>query len=400
MPALYPQLKGPKKLLMGPWMHGLPDGSPYDAIEFLPEMKRWFDRYVRGERNGIEQESPVTIHVQNSKSESAWRHEREWPIARAKARTFFLGANGVLQPSADREEQGENYRADPTVGTAAGLWDPMALGVGLPQDQTDDDLKSLAFTSEPLAEELEISGAPEAVIHAAITNGDDANLVAKLCDVDPDGGSELITTGWLKASHRTSHARREKLRSGEAYEFRIPLWSTAYRVPKGHQIGLSVSCSDFPHLWPDPKEPEIRVFFGGKRASSISLPAVPVSAERLRGMEIRPPAAEPPAPAMRPIWKIERDLASNAVSVTTGESNVIALPQGGSMSIDHVAVAKVSKARPDAASVHGDTTMKVELHNIGIIKVHTQSWVTQTGMSLNAAVTMDGKTIFEKRWTK
>ena len=24
MPALYPHLKGPKKLLMGPWMHGLP----------------------------------------------------------------------------------------------------------------------------------------------------------------------------------------------------------------------------------------------------------------------------------------------------------------------------------------------------------------------------------------
>lgn len=44
--------------------------------------------------------------------------------------------------------------------------------------------------------------------------------------------------------------------------------------------------------------------------------------------------------------------------------------------------------------------MKVELYNIGIIKVHTQSWVTQSGMSLNAAVTMDGKTIFEKRWTK
>ena len=76
----------------------------------------------------------------------------------------------------------------------------MALGVGLPQDQSDDDVKSLAFTSEPLAEDLEISGAPEAVIHAAIVSGDDANLVAKLCDVDPDGGSALITTGWLKAS--------------------------------------------------------------------------------------------------------------------------------------------------------------------------------------------------------
>ncbi len=400
MPALYPHLKGPKKLLMGPWMHGLPDSSPYEAIEFLAEMKRWFDRYVRGEKNGIDQESPVTIHVQNSRTEVAWRHEREWPIARAKAHTLFLGSNGTLRPSADREEQGENYRADPTVGIAAGLWDPMALGVGLPQDQTDDDLKSLAFTSEPLSEDIEITGAPEAVIHAAIIAGDDANLVAKLCDVDPDGGSALITTGWLKASHRASHAQREKLRSGEAYEFKIPLWSTSYRVPRGHQIRLSVSCSDFPHLWPDLQKPEIRVFFGGKRASSISLPAVPASREQLRGMEIRPPAASPVPSALRPVWKIERDLVANAVTVTTGETNSIALSQGGTMSIDHTVAAKVSEARPDAASVHSDTTMTIDLHHVGTIKVHTQSLVTQTGLSLSGRVTMDDKLIFEKRWTK
>jgi len=247
---------------------------------------------------------------------------------------------------------------------------------------------------------LEISGAPEAVIHAALVSGDDANLVAKLCDVDPDGGSSLITTGWLKASHRTSLTRREKLHTNQAYEFKIPLWSTAYRVPKGHSIRLSVSCSDFPHLWPDARKPELRVFFGGNRASSISLPAIPASSERLRGMEIRPPAAPPPPSAMHPIWKIERDLAANAVTVTTGETNTIALPQGGAMSIDHVAIAKVSEARPDAASVQGDTTMAIDLHGIGKIKVHTQSRVTQTGLLLNAIVTLDDKTIFEKRWVR
>jgi uncharacterized protein len=400
MPALYPHLKGPKKLLMGPWMHGLPDGSPYHAIEFLPEMKRWFDHHVRGEKNGIEQDSPVTIHVQNSREGTAWRHEREWPIARAKAHTLFLGANGKLEPAADREEQGENYRANPTIGAAAGLWDPMALGVGLPQDQTDDDLKSLAFTTEPLSEDIEISGAPAAVIHAALTEGQDANLVAKLCDVDPDGGAALITTGWLKASHRTSGARRESLRIGEAYEFKIPLWSTSYRVPKGHQIRLSVSCSDFPHLWPDREKPEIRVFFGGKRASSISLPAVPAAKVPLRGMEIRPPAAPPPPAAMRPIWKIERDLAANAVSVTTGMTNTIPLPQGGTMGIDHAVVAKVSEARPDTASVSGDTTMTIDLRDVGKIKVHTESLVTQTGLMLTGRITMDGKSIFEKRWMR
>ncbi|HSR57555.1 MAG TPA: CocE/NonD family hydrolase [Candidatus Binataceae bacterium] len=82
MPALYPHLKGPKKLLMGPWMHGLPDTSPFDAIDFLPMIKRWFDHWLRGEKNGVAEEPPVTINVQNAK---VWRHEREWPIARDDA---------------------------------------------------------------------------------------------------------------------------------------------------------------------------------------------------------------------------------------------------------------------------------------------------------------------------
>ena len=121
--------------------------------------------------------------------------------------------------------------------------------------------------------------------------------------------------------------------------------------------------------------------------------------ENKLGFPIRVAAVWPPS-ALQPIWKIERDLAANAVTVTTGETNTIALPQGGSMSIDHIAVAKVSDARPDAASVQGDTTMAIDLHGIGTIKVHTQSRVTQTGLLLNATVTMDGKTLFERRWTK
>ncbi len=70
------------------------------------------------------------------------------------------------------------------------------------------------------------------------------------------------------------------------------------------------------------------------------------------------------------------------------------------MNIDHCVVARVSEARPDSAAVHGDTTMTIDLHNVGVIKVHTQSWVTQSGMMLSGTVSMDEKPIFEKRWTR
>ncbi len=63
-------------------------------------------------------------------------------------------------------------------------------------------------------------------------------------------------------------------------------------------------------------------------------------------------------------------------------------------------VARTSEARPDTASVHGDTTMRVRIDKVGRLEIHTNSWVTQSGMTLNARITMDGTQVFEKRWSR
>lgn len=125
-------------------------------------------------------------------------------------------------------------------------------------------------------------------------------------------------------------------------------------------------------------------------------------APTVKGPEITPPQVNRYTNLLpaEPIWKIERDLATGAVAVTTGEKARFVLPQGGAMEVDHVAVARTTHARPDAASVHGDTTMRVRLDNIGRLEIHTDSWVTQSGMTLNARITMDGTPVFEKRWSK
>ena len=63
---------------------------------------------------------------------------------------------------------------------------------------------------------------------------------------------------------------------GEVYEFRVPLWATSYHVAQGHRLRVSVSCADFPRLWPTRTNPQIRVFCGGRsKASAIRLPLVP-----------------------------------------------------------------------------------------------------------------------------
>jgi putative CocE/NonD family hydrolase len=401
MPRLYEQLSVPKKFLMGPWMHNPPDISPFEQVDYLYEMKRWWDHWLKGEKNGIMDEPPVTVFVQGSQT---WKHEQEWPIARTEERTLFLSAEETLTNGTPREEGSDTYQAIPIVGVTAGLWDPTGLGVGLPLDQGPDDLRSLTYTTDPLLEEVEISGSPEAILYAALESGEEVNLVAKLNVVGPDGSSSLITTGWLKGDHHRSHERPEPLQSGKVYEFRIPLWATSYLVPQGHRLRLSVSCSDFPRIWPTRTNPEIRLFWGGTHLSSVCLSAVPPSAAPVSGPPIRRPEPginrTPLLVDSAPRWKVERDLATGTLAITTGSKQHMTLPNGGIFQMDHSAKAGVTISRPDGAKVEGETTIRLDLPAAGIVQVETKSWISQTGMLLTGRVTVDGRVFFEKQWQK
>ena len=50
------------------------------------EKLRFFDRYVRGIRNGFEREPPVLIYVMGK----GWRREDEWPLRRARRLAMSL----------------------------------------------------------------------------------------------------------------------------------------------------------------------------------------------------------------------------------------------------------------------------------------------------------------------
>ena len=61
------RLRAPSWLLLGPWSHMATDGSlPGPRIDLVPEMVRWWDRWLRGERNGVDEAPPVTVFVRHA----------------------------------------------------------------------------------------------------------------------------------------------------------------------------------------------------------------------------------------------------------------------------------------------------------------------------------------------
>ena len=81
-------------------MHSLPDSAyPGPNIDYLHEMTRFFDYWLKGIDNGVMDESPLTIYREEytppeafpARKNGAWHSEAAYPIARTQLRTLYLG---------------------------------------------------------------------------------------------------------------------------------------------------------------------------------------------------------------------------------------------------------------------------------------------------------------------
>ena len=233
MTRVFEQLRVPKRLLMGPWLHVSPDASPLEPIDWLGELVRWWDRWLR-ERE-ISADPPVTIYVQ---ALGGWRGESSWPIARTVEKTYYL-CDGGLDSVPPTSAGDDSHDADQRVGVRAGVWDPLGVGAGYPLEQGPDARASLNYTSEPFTEDFEITGSPHAALFVALPGGGDCELVAKLIDLAPNGTGELITTGWLRAAHGAGAEQAKPLEPNVTEELDIRLWPTSYRLAQGNRLRLS-----------------------------------------------------------------------------------------------------------------------------------------------------------------
>lgn len=303
VPRLFESIPGPKKLLMGPWMHTLPQDSPFGAIAFRSVALRWWDYWLRGIDNGIMDEPPVTVYVQGHNA--GWRTHESWPPAKAETvlatgtELFLTEAAADAAPTT--EVIGE-YRPDATIGVSSGLW-AFGMSHGLPLDQHDDDTRSVCATTAPLPEALTVCGRPAVAV--TLAPGSTAQrIVARLTDVDPQGRSMLITAGVLCPDTT-------------AAIHRIVLRPTCYRVAPGHRLRVAVSDSDFPRLRPIVDPTPIPI-------ARIEATIPTVAPDEGTDTDVPPPDETPPSESSlvleaEPHWTVARDAVHDVVEVAFGE---------------------------------------------------------------------------------
>jgi len=92
-------------------------------------------------------------------------------------------------------------------------------------------------------------------------------VVARLCDVGPDGSSVRIAHGMRNLCHRASMEHPSPMVPGEVTELSFDIDQMAYRLAPGHRLRLALSNSYWPFVWPSPEKGVLTVHGG-----SLDLP--------------------------------------------------------------------------------------------------------------------------------
>jgi len=335
--ALVEHAPAPVKGVVGPWVHQYPHTAvPGPQVGFLQMALRWWDRWLKGVENGAEADPVYRAYVLQSEPPDAsperraghWVQEAVWPSPRVVPEVLHLAAVGVgvSHPhtpvgylGTDETQAFSLGLSTPQhLGMDSGEFFPMGLNAEMPGDQAADDALSLCFDGDVLAADLQLLGAAELRLQLS-SDKPLAFVVARLCDVGPEGSSVRIAHGMLNLCHRDSREHPTPLVPGQAVEVRFALDQTGYRLAAGHRLRLALSTTYWPFVWPSPEAATLTVTGG-----SLTLPV-----HRGDGTgEWTPPPAEHAAPWKHRVIRegrsrrlVERDMIGGTETLVVEEDS-------------------------------------------------------------------------------
>ncbi|MGW1721874.1 alpha/beta fold hydrolase [Streptomyces sp. NPDC002306] len=222
----YEKLAGPKRLEFRPGDHATAEipglfGLPNDV---WTDTGRWFDRYLKGEDNGIDREPPVQL---KSRSTGGYEGYPDWRSVGAATRKFDLAGTTTIHTNVDSGADGGIVFLSSILDQIARV-PPVASIPLLPRRW------AAVWQSEKYATAQRVRGT--ARLHTTVTpTKESGTLVAYLYDVGALGLGKLVSN-----APYTFHG----VTPGRPFGLDLDLFSTAYDVPAGHRLALVVDTVD------------------------------------------------------------------------------------------------------------------------------------------------------------
>ena len=411
-----------QKVILGPWAHLTPEHAwTGPNIDWLDELVRFFDRYLKGIENGWEATPAVRVYRETftppeafpRRKNGGWESFPAFPAPGAMPISFHLDAGAMRLTTAPVEAAAAlTYAHRPAWGTGGQLCSGAgAPPNGLARDLRPEEALMPTFTSAPLEAPLDVFGFPEAVLYLSCT-APTAAAVVRLADVAPDGVSALVAWGALNLTRRAAGAP-QPLTPGEVYEIALALKGVAYRFQPGHRVRLTVSSAHWPLIWPTPYPAENTLHCGPQTPSRLILPAAPPgpgpaplaagAAGGWAAFKETPPELDYPGSnqEIAPRWRITEDVLAGTVTVATYQGDQTRLPDGTEIFTDEALEMTASHADPARARLHNvcvyrltEAGQVMEARSSGSFR----STLTDFHLDIQLTVTLNGAVFFHKAW--
>jgi putative CocE/NonD family hydrolase len=249
-----------QRLLMGPWGHAVNTTRTLGDIDFGPSalidldatVLAFLDEHVRG-RAPDEPPAPARIFVMGA---NEWRDSDAWPPPGSPVLDLYLSSGGRANSSfgdgrlrfepPPPDEPADSWTHDPDMPVPF-ITNESSAQVGGPDDYRGVETRGdvLVYTTEPLAEDLEVIGPVRLVAHVA-TDARDTDVTAKLVDVHPGGYAQRLCDGMVRLRYRDGFDEQRPVQPSAVYEVEVVMWDTCIRLAAGHRIRLEVASSAFP----------------------------------------------------------------------------------------------------------------------------------------------------------
>ena len=226
----------------------------YDELTY-----RWFDYWLKGEQNGVLDDTPrVQFYTMGL---NQWQSADSWPPAEAQIETWYLDSDGQanslfgdgrLTTTPPETDKPDRFPYDPMVPVLSVGGGVCCTGEAVEPGSFDQRFSEarhdiLVYTSEPLAEAVEITGTIGVTLYVG-SDARDTDFSVKLVDVHPDGTAFNLDDTIQRARFREGYDKQVFMEPGEVYELEVSPMSTSALIDKGHRIRIEVSSSNFPRF--------------------------------------------------------------------------------------------------------------------------------------------------------
>jgi hypothetical protein len=231
----------PAALTIGPWAH-----LSLDLGIALRETIAWFDAFADGDgRNGaVAPSRPSPVRVRTSGLDR-WRDLPDWPPEDTSPLPLYLQAGGGLAAEAElcaevAASTALRYDpADPTPSVGGRLMSVRHAGS---RDNSAIEARTdvLTFSTEPLAEPVEVGGAPVIELYLSSDNPH-CDVFVRLCDVAERGKSRNVTDQIVRCTPAD-------VTPGQVRRLRVTLTDISHVFAAGHRIRLQVAGGAHPRF--------------------------------------------------------------------------------------------------------------------------------------------------------